>query len=59
MQLQQLIWSILIMLQNWVVFQLLVLQIGPLENAIFLLWIMQIKLTILNIIFFGMTWCVD
>jgi hypothetical protein len=59
MQLQQLIWSILIMLQNWVVFQLLVLQIGPLENAIFLLWIMQIELTILNIIFFGMTWCVD
>jgi hypothetical protein len=51
MQLQQLIWSILIMLQNWVVFQLLVLQIGLLENAIFFLWIMQIELTILNIIF--------
>jgi hypothetical protein len=53
MQLQQLIWSILIMLQNWVVFQLLVLQIGPLESAIFILWIMEIELTILNIIFCG------
>jgi hypothetical protein len=53
MQLQQLMWSVLIMLQNWVVFQLLVLQIAPLENAIFLLWIMQIELTIFNIIFLG------
>jgi hypothetical protein len=38
---------------NWVVFHLLVLQIVPLENAIFLIWTMQMELTILNIIFLG------
>lgn len=38
---------------NWVVFQLHVLQIVPLEHAIFLIWTMQMELPILNIIFLG------